>query len=193
MLATSRPGLVPDERWAVEPKLDGWRGVISFDDCLTIRTRTARDVTGALPELAGLAEVLPPGTVLDAELVAGAGLPEDFYRVAGSMAARHRTSPLAIAVFDVMAYGGETVTGLPYTERRAILDSLDLTGPAWSTVPSFDGPPAPSIEACMAAGLEGVVLKLKTSPYLPGRRTKSWVKLKSPTWRTEHAPRRHDH
>lgn len=193
MLATSRPGLVPDERWAVEPKLDGWRAIVHIEDRLTVRTRTVRNVTEALPELAGLAEVLPPGTALDAELVAGAGLPEDFYRVAGSMAARHRASPLALAVFDVMAYDGEIVAARPYAQRRALLDSLDLTGPAWSTVPSFDGPPAPSIEACMAAGLEGVVLKLKTSTYLPGRRTKSWVKLKSPTWRTEHAPRRHDH
>lgn len=41
------------------------------DDGLMVRTRSGRNVTGSLLELAGSADVLAAGTVLDGELVAG--------------------------------------------------------------------------------------------------------------------------
>jgi bifunctional non-homologous end joining protein LigD len=65
MLATNRPPTVAE--WAVEPKLDGWRAVAYVETDLRVRTRSNRDVTASLPELADLADVVPAGTVLDGE------------------------------------------------------------------------------------------------------------------------------
>ncbi len=69
------------EDWRFEPKLDGWRALVTLDDGrLTVRTRNGRHVTSALPELTGLADALAGRTaVLDGELIAGAGRAEDFY------------------------------------------------------------------------------------------------------------------
>ncbi len=52
MLASSRPITAPEHEWAFEPKLDGWRALLCIDGELQIRTRSGRNVTAALPELA---------------------------------------------------------------------------------------------------------------------------------------------
>jgi bifunctional non-homologous end joining protein LigD len=54
-----------------EVKWDGWRAVMYVDRGLRVRTRTGRQVSDCLPELAGLVDALDGHTViLDGELVA---------------------------------------------------------------------------------------------------------------------------
>ena len=65
-----------------------------------------------------------------------------------------------------------------YDERRAALEGLGLQGDAWAVPPAFLGGGAAVLEATRAQGLEGVVAKRRTSPYLPGRRSDDWRKLK---------------
>ena len=126
MLATNRqPG--DGHTWAIEPKLDGWRTVVNLDGSVRVRTRSGRNVTESLPELAGLAEQVPDGTVLDGEIVADGGRGVDFYKVAPSMmAVRRRRAPLAYVVFDVAHLAGEPTIGLTYRDRRRLLELLEL-------------------------------------------------------------------
>jgi ATP-dependent DNA ligase len=58
--------------WSVEAKWDGWRALVYIEDgTLKVRTRTARPVADALPELAGLVDALDGRpAILDGELVA---------------------------------------------------------------------------------------------------------------------------
>ncbi len=59
MLASNVTGRAATSgEWRFEPKLDGWRALVTVDDKVTVRTRTGRDVTESLPELAGLADAL---------------------------------------------------------------------------------------------------------------------------------------
>jgi ATP-dependent DNA ligase len=39
---------------AIEPKLDGWRAIVTIDGGLRVRTRLERDVIASVPELAPL-------------------------------------------------------------------------------------------------------------------------------------------
>ncbi len=55
MLASPARGQVLGADRRFEPKLDGWRALVTVDGEVTVRTRTGRDVTESLPELAGLA------------------------------------------------------------------------------------------------------------------------------------------
>ena len=126
---------------------------------MRVRTRSGRNVTGSLPELAGIAEQVPDGTVLDGELVAGGGRGIDFYTVAPSMAARRRRAPLAFVAFDVPHLAGEPTIGLTYRDRRRLLELLELNGPAWCTVPSFDAEADDVLEECARLRLEGLVAK----------------------------------
>jgi bifunctional non-homologous end joining protein LigD len=128
-------------------------------------------------QLAGIVDQVPDGTVLDGELVAGGGRGVDFYAVEPSMAARRRRAPLAYVVFDAPHLAGEPILGLPYRDRRRLLDLLDLTGPAWCTVPSFDAEPGHVLEESARLRLEGLVAMRVDSRYAAGKRSAHWRKL----------------
>jgi bifunctional non-homologous end joining protein LigD len=79
-------------------------------------------------------------------------------------------------IFDVLQLDGESTTVLPYRDRRAILDGLDLRGGPWFVPATFDDGPALFAAVC-EAGLEGVVAKRRSERYRPGERR--WVKTKN--------------
>ena len=123
------------------------------------------------------------------ELISGAGTLADFYRLLGDLGRRGGSA--TIVAFDVLALDDEVVTGLPYIERRALLEKLDLSG--FVVAPSFPGTDLdPLLKSCGELGMEGVVLKRLSSIYRPGQRSSDWRKVKCPAWREQgHFERRH--
>jgi bifunctional non-homologous end joining protein LigD len=79
----------------------------------------------------------------------------------------HGEIAVVFVIFDVLVRAGESTMGLPYSERREILDGLDLRGPAWCTAETFDDGQA-LFAAVVDQGLEGIVAKPRTSTYRPG-------------------------
>ena len=65
--------------------------------------------------------------------------------------------------------------------RRAAPRDLELTGASWQTPPHEVGDGAATLEVSRAFGLEGVVAKRLDSIYEPGRRSRTWLKLKNTT------------
>jgi len=96
-----------------------------------------------------------------------------------------------IVVFDVLAVDGDVVPGLPYHQRRTLLESLDLAG--LLIAPRFPGVDLdPLLESCEDLRMGGVVLKRSSSNYRPGRRSSDRREVKSPGWRDHgHLERRH--
>jgi ATP-dependent DNA ligase len=114
--------------------------------------------------------------VYDSELVAfGEDGHPDFPLVCQRMLNRDSTIPLALIVFDVVAYRGRTLIGDPYRKRRAILERIDLGGRAH--VPEVFGDGEALFDAVCEQELEGVVAKRLDEPYRPGERR--WVKIKN--------------
>ncbi|MCX4524047.1 ATP-dependent DNA ligase [Streptomyces anulatus] len=193
MLAT--PGALPsptvEDRWAFEVKQDGQRAMIYLpgDGTVLVRSRSGADITAAYPELLPLADALGGRpAVLDGEIVAlddqgrsDFELLQKRMGLAGSparavsMAAR---VPAHLMLFDVVHLDGRPVTGLPYSERRGLLEGLGLAGPAWSTPAAIVGHGAQAWELARDAGLEGLLAKRLTSRYEPGVRSKAWLKIK---------------
>jgi bifunctional non-homologous end joining protein LigD len=85
--------------------------------------------------------------------------------------------PVTYVVFDLLHLDGHDLTALPLVDRRRLLDQLLDAGPAWRTSPLHDDGPA-LLAAAHERGLEGVVAKRLDSPYEPGKRTRSWLKVK---------------
>jgi bifunctional non-homologous end joining protein LigD len=83
-----------------------------------------------------------------------------------------------LLLFDVLHLEGASLLGRSYDDRRTVLDGLGLQGESWSVPPAFLGGGAAVLEATRAQGLEGVVAKRRSAPYLPGRRSDDWRKLK---------------
>jgi bifunctional non-homologous end joining protein LigD len=199
MLATSRRWRGTTAGWAFEPKFDGWRTVVYVDDAVRVTTRSGNDITAAVPELEPLVDVLPSGVVLDGELVAGQGRATDFYRLGPRLSARRplavalkrAETPLTFVAFDVLWLDGSTVD-LPWVQRRELLEGLALNHDSWCTAPVLRGTIELLLEVCAEHDLEGVVAKRMTSRYRPGERSADWVKIKTPTWREQHAPWRRE-
>jgi bifunctional non-homologous end joining protein LigD len=180
MLATAGalPGPADEERYAFEMKWDGYRTLVAVGGAsVRLWSRTARDITATFPELAGLAAALPEDTVLDGEVVAF----DDTGRVSfGALQRRDRGQRARIAWlgFDVLRLAGRDLVARPWTERRQALESLELNGPFWQVPPYLPGAGAEALETSQSAKLEGVVAKLLTSRYEPGKRTPAWIKVK---------------
>lgn len=198
MLVSS--GALPRGELRFEPKWDGFRGMVGVDGVagsLRVETRSGRIVTSSVPELAPLA--LAVGShqlVLDGELVAGDGSAESFYVLSGRMAAEtpagaaraSQAVPVSYVIFDVLWADGVSLVAAPYVVRRSLLEELELAGPRWSTTPVYEDGLA-LLEAAELTGVEGVVAKAIGSSWGPSGR-RQWVKLKTRTWKHEHAPQR---
>ena len=188
MLATAGelPPAKDDDAWAYEMKWDGVRAVVYAEGGpLRVMTRNERDVASHYPELAGLADAVDHAVVLDGEVVAAdaRGRPS-FGKLQQRMHVQHPSQELLAAVpvtylaFDVLRLDGHDTTGLPWEQRRELLDSLEIAGAHWATPPVFVGAGRDAVEASQAQDLEGVMAKRRTSTYTPGRRSRDWVKIK---------------
>jgi len=176
MLAVPDEHLPPDDAgWAYEMKWDGYRGIVEVaGGHVRIASRRGNDVTAKYPELADLPDALGGlDAVLDGELVVldDAGRPS-------FQAIQHHTAPVVLMCFDILSLDGRDVTGLPWRERRALLERLALAGERWQTPPAVVGDGARALDTARRLGLEGVVAKRLGAPYLPGRRSPAWRKIK---------------
>jgi len=161
---------------------------VAYVDRGTVRllTRNDRDVTATYPELRGLGEALGEvRAVLDGEIVAfdGSGRPsfgelQQRMHVQRPSAALRARVPVSYLAFDLLHVSGRSLLDAPYDERRAALETLGLDGPHWATPPAFEGDGAAAVDVSRAQGLEGVLAKRRDSRYEPGRRSRSWVKVK---------------
>lgn len=188
MLAT--PGTergVAGPGWVHEFKWDGIRVLLVVDDDgHRMVTRNGNDVAVAWPELAGLATLLPPGTVVDGEVVVlDADLRPDFSRVAARMHVRNElrvhqlrgTHPGRLMAFDLLRLAGERVVDEPLETRRERLRDAVGEGPSWAVPPAVDDL-ATILAVVDDRGMEGVVSKRAGSPYEPGVRSRNWRKLR---------------
>jgi bifunctional non-homologous end joining protein LigD len=184
------PGTLSDvagDAWAHEFKWDGVRALVVGDgQRVQLRSRVGNDVTAGYPELADLATVLPAGTVVDGEVVAlGADGAPSFpllqrrmhVRDPGRVAAVARRVPVVLMAFDVLVHAGTSVMERSWEDRREVLESLGLSGPAWAT-PPVGADLGVTLRTAAERGLEGVVSKRRASPYRPGERSPDWRKLR---------------
>src|SRR5581483_4920480 len=182
---------VDESGWAFEIKWDGMRIItVIRPGRFSLHTSSAIDATGRFPELHALAGELEDHTVvLDGEVVAldANGTPsfgrlQQRMHVAGASEIRRRLDavPITYVVFDLLHLDGHDVMPLPYTDRRALLFELVADGGCW-TVPRHRGAGegAALYAAAEARGLEGVMAKRVDSPYLPGKRSPAWRKVKT--------------
>jgi bifunctional non-homologous end joining protein LigD len=189
----ARTGALPpdaDGRWAYEIKWDGIRTLAWIEGGrVRLCSRNGNDITARYPELRDLGRALGARrAILDGEIVAfdPDGRPS-FERLQARMnlaneaAVRRavRDVPIAYVLFDVLYLDGRTTCALPYAERRALLEDLELNGPRWQT-PAYRTTDAEALlEVSAQRGLEGVVAKRVDSRYEPGRRSSGWVKVKN--------------
>ncbi|MFN0088783.1 MAG: non-homologous end-joining DNA ligase [Acidimicrobiales bacterium] len=186
------PGLLPasDDGWAYEVKWDGMRVLAHLDGAGGVRLQSANlaDCTASFPELSGLAEAVPGRpAILDGEVVAldASGRPsfgrlQQRMHVAdrGEAARRAAENPVVYQVFDLLSFNGDDAITLPYLTRRRLLAEVVHDGRFWRAPAHHVGEGRALYEAVAEQGLEGLVAKRVDSPYVPGRRARTWLKIK---------------
>ncbi len=181
--------LAPDD-FAAEWKWDGIRvQIVAARGAVSLFSRTGDDIAAAFPDLT---DAVFGDAVLDGELLVGADFePLSFndlqQRLNRKIAiAKHLTQyPAFVRVYDMLFDGDEDIRSLPWTDRRQRLESWFARNPQTrldlSPVLSFaDWPELAEARRRGAAehGHEGVMLKLRTSPYVTGRPKGLWFKWK---------------
>lgn len=184
MLAVSGELPEDEQAWAAEFKWDGVRAIAYLHGGVRLLSRNDRDVTGGYPELqadlAGGREVVLDGEIvaLDAEGAPDFGLLQSRMHVRAPSRALLAAVPVFYHAFDVLRLDGRATVRLPYEKRRGLLEELGVERGRVRVPPSFPGSAHVVLDVARQHGLEGVVCKRLDSPYLPGRRSELWRKVK---------------
>jgi bifunctional non-homologous end joining protein LigD len=189
MLATLEEQPFDSEAHLFEIKWDGIRA-LSFVETggARVLSRNEQDLAPSYPELDALAR-LPEGTLLDGELVVMDGDRPSFSRALERMQAKKRlrvdalarTRPARYVVFDLLYLRGRSLLAQPLSERRDRLrELLEAAGDErLSFSDGVVGPGCAFFEQVRARQLEGIVAKELDGTYRPGKRTRSWIKVKT--------------
>jgi bifunctional non-homologous end joining protein LigD len=176
---TARPGKIPADQsgWAAEIKWDGIRAIAFFENgSVRLQGRRLTDISSQFPEITRPTE-FPDGVVLDGEIVVfdPSGRP-DFQMVQNRL--RRGGRPATFVAFDVLYARGRDLRGRSYLERRAELDRLHFDGVHWRAPGYLDSDFEVALATVADQGLEGLMLKRKSSRYVDGRRSPDWLKIK---------------
>jgi DNA ligase-1 len=149
-------------------------------------SRRLEDVTGALPDvIQQLLMATDHDVILDGEVIAiKEGKPMPFQSVLRRFRRRHDIADAQEAielvpnVFDILYLDGETLIDLPFSERRRQLEAVVQLHRAPQVVSADETIITKMYEDALAAGHEGIMIKVPSSPYTPGQRGKNWIKIK---------------
>ena len=183
--------------YAAEWKWDGIRiQLVNVAGQTRLFSRAGDDITGSFPDVASAFDT---PAVLDGELLVrgdfqGAGRDDSgaasFNALQQRLGRKSVTAkamaefPAFVRLYDILYDGDEDLRALPWTERRARLEalmpSLDATRFDLSAV--IEATDFEALEdirlGTRDAAIEGLMLKRRDSPYVPGRKTGLWYKWK---------------
>jgi ATP-dependent DNA ligase len=182
MLAKLADELPPEGEFLYEPKWDGFRAIVFRGSSeLFIQSRDLRPFDRYFPELhETLLARLPPGCVLDGEIVIATAHGLDFdalqmrlHPAASRVAKLAKEIPAAFVAFDAIALGGRDLRGAPQDERRQRLeDALAGAAPPLHLTPMTRDPAVAAewLSRFEGAGLDGVMAKPAQGLYERGKR-----------------------
>ena len=176
--------------WIVEWKWDGIRAqLVRRGGHVHLWSRGEELITHRFPEIAAAATRLPDGTVLDGEVLAFrdnrplpfSALQQRIGRQK-QVAQMVRAVPVVFMAYDMLESATDDIRAQPLDERRRLLESHVaaqavlrtseiVTAPTWTELATLRS-------KSRALGVEGLMLKRRTSAYGVGRRRGDWWKWK---------------
>jgi DNA ligase-1 len=175
---------------AIEYKLDGARvQVHKSGDLVKVYSRALNEVTAAVPEVVDAVRALPAETlILDGEVLAlrADGTPVPFQETMRRFGRRldvdalRRDLPLFPFFFDLLQVDGRETLDDSQSDRFTVLTDLLPASIVIPHVTGVTGEQAQAfLDAALASGHEGVVVKRRAAPYAAGSRGSDWLKVKA--------------
>jgi ATP-dependent DNA ligase len=188
MLAKIAEALPTEPGFLFEPKWDGFRALVFRAGGKTLlQSRDLQPLNRYFPELeAALHDALPEGCVLDGEIVVATphgldfdALQQRIHPAASRIAKLALETPARFVAFDLLGAGARSTMALPQAERRVRLERLlgSARPPLHLTPMTRDRAEAEHwLAQFEGAGLDGVVAKLASAAYQPGKRAMLKIK-----------------
>jgi bifunctional non-homologous end joining protein LigD len=189
MLATG--GYEPFDRkgWWFEPKFDGVRTLLYIQgEEVRLVSRTGRDQTKTYPELGRVwRRVTATNAVLDGEIVAtdeSGGTSFELLQQRMNLASPseieriRKKIPVEMVAFDLLWLDGQDWTRRPLSERRERLREVVMEDRGLRLIYWLPDEGKRFHRAAVELGLEGIIGKRSASPYIPGKRSEDWRKIK---------------
>jgi DNA ligase-1 len=189
-LEDSVESLGPRQEWMVEWKWDGIRAqLVCRAGGVHLWSRGEELITHRFPEIAAAATRLRDGTVLDGEVLAFRDNRPLLFSALQQRIGRQkqvaqmvRAVPVVFMAYDILEDCGTDIRSQPLDHRRGVLESHlpspsvlrtsdVVTAGSWAELAAMR-------ENSRARGVEGLMLKRRTSAYGVGRRRGDWWKWK---------------
>jgi bifunctional non-homologous end joining protein LigD len=168
-----------DERWLFEVKWDGYR-VLAFVDggSTRLQTRTGHSANDRYPELAGLSRVLSlKQAILDGEVVALDAEGRPSFQLLQNRG--REPVPIQYMAFDLLYADGRLLLRVPLEDRKRLLQNVVRQTATFRVSEHIVGAGKSFFEAARKNQLEGIIAKLRDSPYQPGAQSHAWLKIKT--------------
>jgi len=166
--------------WVHEEKYDGFRAIAyRRGKNIHLYSRNLKDVSGDFPQIVqALARLAGGDFVLDGELVVFDREGVSRFQLLQQHEIDHRIQPIFV-IFDCLEINGEQIMTKPLAERRKAMEiMIPVNSPLLqrSRIVASNGLVA--YETAKKKGWEGIVAKDESSSYEPGKRTRTWLKVK---------------
>lgn len=180
MLATLVNEPVQGEDWHYEMKWDGYRAIAYLQNGkVNIRSRNNKSFNEKFYPIKEALENWKINAVVDGEIIVinEKGLP-DF---SGLQIWRSEADgQLVFYAFDLLWLDGYDVMHLPVEERKQMLESIKPAGiPSIKMSEFLDASGEEAFRVAEQFHMEGLMAKKQGSAYIPGHRSKEWLKIKT--------------
>lgn len=203
MLATNAPEPFDSSDYIFELMWGGLRAMAYVrDGVVHLRSRNGRDLTPYFPELLCIPDRLKArDAILDGEIVAidGEGHPafemlrprlqlmadavgpdrEQIPELPVQLKLKRVAGQITFQALDLLWLDERSVTDLALWQRKNRLHQIVVPGAEFAAIDFVDDEGVAFFDAVVQRRLEGIVAKLKTSQYTPGRRSKSWLEIRA--------------
>lgn len=178
MLANLHDQTFDDKEWIFEIKWDGYRAVAEIGKGVRLYSRNGLSFLQLYPQVAEELKKIKTHAVLDGEIVVLNKSNKPDFQSLQQYDPRQRL-PLLYYVFDCLEYDGKSLMHLPLIERKKFAAKVI---PENSIIKYSDHVHETGKEFFSKAvemDLEGIIAKRANSIYLPGKRTRDWLKIKN--------------
>lgn len=179
MLATLADSPSDTPGWMFEIKWDGFRSVAYLQHkTVDIRSRNNKKFNEKFYPLRTALEEWDINAVVDGEIIVmnDKGYP-DFNALQTWRS--EADGDLVYYIFDIIWYDGFDLTCVPLSQRRSLLKQITPAEGSLRLSENFDVTGKELMTLAGNMGLEGILAKKESSVYLPGQRTREWLKIKT--------------
>jgi len=181
MLAKLSEELIDNPDWIYEAKYDGYRAIAKIDkQKVEMLSRNGNSFNQKYAPIVKELETISEEVALDGEVVI-----EDAKGISNFQMLQNfdttRKGELKFYVFDILFLNGHQLTGLPLSQRKELLDAFfeKYTFKNILKSEAVTGKGEKLYKKLSAKGYEGIIAKEADSLYFPGKRSESWLKIKT--------------